>query len=219
MVAQGLEGKEEAGGPAEPQPGAPHQPPEDPGPPRPAPAAHPPCLHLLPPPRRHRGSRALQTTGVAWPTRVGSVPSLASKSLLQSQKQILLWIWACWKQVCVPGLPSHLWQNSALGSQTRDSVQSSWARPAGEDRGDSHPPTGSLAGLSPRQPMKRSHLPSTFWHLLIAQARAPALVQGPHHCPEAYSPLSRLFCDLSLLQNPGPALLHPPTPLHLLNES
>lgn len=113
-------------------------------------------------PDRHRGSHALLTMGVAWPTRVGSVLSLASKSLLQSQKQILLWIWACWKQVCVPGPPSHLWQNSALGSQTRDSVQSSWARPADEDRGDSHPPAGSLAGLSPCQPMKRSHLPSTF---------------------------------------------------------
>ena len=125
--------------------------PECPGRPAPPPPAHPPCCACSLHPDGHRGSHALQTTGVAWPTHVGSVPSLASKSLLQSQKQILLWIWACWKQVCVPGPPSHLWQNSALGSQTRDSVQSSWARPAGEDR-----------GLSPCQPMKRSHLPSTF---------------------------------------------------------
>lgn len=133
-----------------------------PRPPAPPPPAHPPCCTCSLHPDGHHGSRALQTTGVAWPTHVGNVPSLASKSLLQSQKQILLWIWACWKQVCVPGPPSHLWQNSALGSQTRGSVQSSWARPAGEDRGDSHPPAGSLAGLSPCQPMKRSHLPSTF---------------------------------------------------------
>ena len=153
--------KKGEGGAAEPRPGAPHLPPELPGrPPRPHRLTHP----AAPATCTQTGTMgaALCSTGVAWPTHVGNVPSLASKSLLQSQKQILLWIWACWKQVCVPGPPSHLWQNSALGSQTRGSVQSSWARPAGEDRGDSHPPAGSLAGLSPCQPMKRSHLPSTF---------------------------------------------------------
>lgn len=32
-------------------------------------------------------------------------------------------IWACWKQVPVPGLHSGLWENSAPGSQSRGSAQ------------------------------------------------------------------------------------------------
>ena len=88
-------------------------------------------------------------------------PLSPSLSLLQSQKQIFLWIWACWKQVPVPGLPSHLWQNSAPESQTRGSAQSSW-RPGLQVRTEVIPTPSQQAapaGLSPYPSMKRSHLP------------------------------------------------------------
>lgn len=175
MVAQGLEGKR-SGGPAEPQPGAPHSRQKTQAP-SPAPSSSPSLPAPAPSTQTGTVEAALCRPQVSPGPRVLAVsPSLASKSLLSRlRNRSFFGSGPVGSRFVFPGQPSHLCENSALGSQTRTPV--GLAGPGLQVRTEVIP-TRQRAALEPVSPQTYETLPPTQY--LLAPSDCTGQSPSPH---------------------------------------